>query len=87
MKDNIHIKNYNTILKTLPKMYIPRNGPRIIYNSYQREFRLVTFLYHIKHKTWEKSKTILVKSPHIQYFGVNENINDNIVLHEYNNFK
>ena len=87
LKDDVYIKNYNYILKTLPKMYIPRNGPRIVYNSYKREFRIVKFLYHIYHKTWKRSKTIIVISPYIHYYGVNERINDEIVLYEYNNFK
>ena len=87
LKDDVYIKNYNSILKTLPKMYIPRTGPRIVYNSYKREFRIVKFLYHIYHKTWKRSKTIIVISPYKHYYGVSENINDDIVLHEYNNFK
>ena len=87
LKDNINIKNYNSILKTLPKMYIPRVGPRIIYNSFKREFRLVKFLYHIYHKTWKKSKTIIIYSPYTQYYGVGQRTNDEIVLYDYNNFK
>ena len=87
LKNNKYIHDYNNILKTLPKMYIPRMGPRIIYNSFKREFRIVKFIYHINHKTWKKSKTIIVFSPYIQYYGVSEDTNDEIVLYEYNNFK
>tara|TARA_B100001287_G_C22674580_1_gene527014 strand:- start:1145 stop:1483 length:339 start_codon:yes stop_codon:yes gene_type:complete len=87
LKNNKYIHNYNNILKTLPKMYIPRMGPRIVYNSFKREFRIVKFIYHINHKTWKKSKTIIVFSPYIQYYGVGEDTNDEIVLYEYNNFK
>lgn len=87
LKDDTNIKIYNSILKTLPKMYIPRTGPRIVYNSFKREFRLVKFLYHINHKNWKRSKTIIVISPYIQYYGVDQRINDEIVLYEYNNFK
>ena len=87
LKNNKYIHNYNNILKTLPKMYIPRRGPRIVYNSFKREFRIVKFLYHIYHKTWKRSKTIIVISPYKYYYGVSENINDEIVLYEYNNFK
>ena len=87
LKNDKYIHNYNNILKTLPKLYIPRTGPRIVYNSFKREFRLVKFLYHIYHKTWKRSKTIIVISPYIHYYGVNERINDEIVLYEYNNFK
>ena len=87
LKNDKYIHKFNYILKTLPKLYIPRTGPRIVYNSFKREFRLVKFLYHIYHKTWKRSKTIIVISPYIQYYGVGQRINDEIVLYEYNNFK
>ena len=87
LKDDVYIKNFNSILKTLPKMYIPRTGPRIVYSSVKREFRLVKFLYHIYHKTWKRTKTIMEISPYIQYYGLGQRINDEIVLYEYNNFK
>ena len=88
LKNDKYIHKYNYILKTLPKMYIPRTGPRIVYNSFfSNDFRIVKFLYHIYHKTWKRSKTIIVISPYKYYYGVSENINDEIVLYEYNNFK
>ena len=87
LKNDKNIHKYNFILKTLPKMYIPHRGPRIIYNSFKREFRIVKFLYHINHKTWKRSKTIIVISPYKHYYGVSEKINDEIVLEEYNNIK
>ena len=59
LKNDKYIHKYNYILKTLPKLYIPRTGPRIVYNSFKREFRLVKFLYHIYHKTGKEVKQLL----------------------------
>ena len=83
LKDDIYIKNYNSILKTLPKMYIPRTGPRIVYNSFKREFRLVKFLYHIYHKTWKRSKTIIEYASYRHYYCVGNDINHAIISDDY----
>lgn len=85
LKSDIHIQKYNSILKTLPKMYIPRTGPRIVYNSFKRKFRIVKFLYHIYHKTWKRSKTIIEYTPYTQYYCIDHIINHAIVSDDYYN--
>jgi hypothetical protein len=45
LKNNIHIQQFNKTLKDIPKLYIPRLGPRIIYNF--NKFKFAKFLYKI----------------------------------------
>jgi len=45
LKNNIHIQEFNKTLKDIPKLYIPRLGPRIIYNF--NKFKFAKFLYKI----------------------------------------
>ena len=49
LKNDIHIKHFNLLITKLPKLYVPVNGPRIIYNSCTNNFRIARFLYHLKH--------------------------------------
>tara|TARA_B100001093_G_scaffold519246_1_gene607352 strand:- start:5627 stop:5971 length:345 start_codon:yes stop_codon:yes gene_type:complete len=86
LKNDKYIHNYNNILKTLPKMYIPRTGPRIVYNSFfKTNFRIVKFLYHINHKTWKRSKTIIEYASYIHYYCVGNDINHSIISEDYRN--
>ncbi len=45
LKNDIHIQHFNKTLKGLPKLYIPRLGPRIIYNF--TNFKYAKFIYKI----------------------------------------
>ena len=86
LKDDINIKIYNSILKTLPKMYMPRTGPRIVYNSFfKTNFRIVKFLYHIYHKTWKRSKTIIECASYKHYYCVGNDINHAVISDDYRN--
>ena len=73
-------------MKTLPKMYIPRTGPRIVYNSFfSNDFRIVKFLYHIYHKTWKRSKTIIEYANYKHFYCVGKDINHEIISYDYRN--
>ena len=51
-KHGKHLKNdnnvflYNEVVKSIPTIQQPRTGPKIIYNSAKKKFRVVKFLYH-----------------------------------------
>lgn len=45
LKNDIHIQQFNKTIKNIPKLYIPRLGPRIIYNF--NKFKFAKFLYKI----------------------------------------
>tara|TARA_Y100000591_G_C21795649_1_gene679187 strand:+ start:427 stop:798 length:372 start_codon:yes stop_codon:yes gene_type:complete len=51
LKNNTDIKNYNKTMKDIPKLYVPRLGPRIVYNHYRfykfNKFRFAKFIYKI----------------------------------------
>jgi hypothetical protein len=83
LKNDKYIVHYNSVLTTLPKLYIPVTGPRIMYNSCMNNFRIVRFLYHFKHKPWRRSKTIVETVPHNYYYGVNDEINNSIIKEDY----
>tara|TARA_B100001173_G_C15615529_1_gene390733 strand:+ start:146 stop:490 length:345 start_codon:yes stop_codon:yes gene_type:complete len=86
LKNDKNIHKYNSILKTLPKMYIPRTGPRIVYNSFfSNDFRIVKFLYHIYHKTWKRSKTIIEYANYKHFYCVGKDINHEIISYDYRN--
>ncbi len=45
LKNDIHIQYFNKTLKDIPKLYVPRLGPRIIYNF--NKFKFAKFIYKI----------------------------------------
>lgn len=48
LKKNKDIINFNNVLYNLPRIEIPRNGPRIIYSSVQKKFPTIKYLYHVQ---------------------------------------
>ena len=83
LKNNIHIKHFNLVITELPKLYVPGNGPRIIYNSCTNNFRIARFLYHLKHESWHRSKTIIETVHFNYYFCVNQTLNNEIINDDY----
>ena len=83
LKNDQYIKKYNLILTDLPKLHIPGNGPRIIYNSLNKDWRIVKFLYYLHYNGW--NKLIIYVLPFQYYFCVGEKVNDQLVLDEYYN--
>ena len=45
LKNDTYIKKFNKTLKDIPKLYVPRLGPRIIYNF--NKFKYAKFIYKI----------------------------------------
>jgi len=81
--NNKYIQNYNNTLKSLPKLSIPGNGPRIIYKDNNKDWKIVKFLYYLHYNRWWK--LIIYVLPYQYYFCVGEKINDELVLDEYYN--
>ncbi len=83
LKDDVEIKKYNKVLKKLPKLTIPRYGPRIIYSDIRENNRLVKFIYYLPYNDWEKMIIFFV--PFEYYYSLDKKINNDLVLEEYYN--
>tara|TARA_B100001093_G_C26516665_1_gene879918 strand:- start:394 stop:774 length:381 start_codon:yes stop_codon:yes gene_type:complete len=83
LKNDIHIKHFNLVITKLPKLYVPGNGPRIIHINWIKGFKILRFLYHLKHESWERSKTIIETVHFNYYFCVNQNLNNEIINDNY----
>ena len=62
LKKEIPIINYNKVVRTIPKPKIMTTGPCIVYVS-NKKFPLVKFIYHLRHKTWQRQKRIIEYMP------------------------
>ena len=61
-KKEIPIINYNKVVRTIPKPKIMTTGPCIVYVS-NKKYPLVKFIYHLRHKTWQRQKRIIEYMP------------------------
>lgn len=41
-------QQYNIVMNNIPRPYIPRTGPRIVYTSATKKYRFVKFIYYCK---------------------------------------
>ena len=48
LKKDMRIKNYNKVVESIPRKCIPRHGPKIIYNSATKSFRVAKFCYKVR---------------------------------------
>ena len=48
LKKNKDIINFNNALCNLPRIEIPRNGPRIVYSFVKKNFLTIKYLYHVQ---------------------------------------
>jgi len=89
LKDDDNIVAFNSCMNLIPRPYPPRNGPRIVYSSVKKEFRMVTYLYYLapfsnsKYGKKNSIKCIIVKCPLNYFHCVNRSMNDNIIRNEY----
>jgi len=87
--DNNNILAFNSCMNLLPRPFAPKMGPRIVYSSVKKDFRMVTYLYYLspfsnsKYGNKNSIKCIIVKCPLNYYYCVNNNMNDNIIRNEY----
>lgn len=44
--NDLYVKNYNEVVKSVPTIVKPNNGPYVIYNSATKSIRVAKFLYH-----------------------------------------
>ena len=65
---NKNIVNFNQVVQDLPKKTIPKNGPRIIFNSAKKTTRLIKFLYNIQIPSWNTYRLIIEHIPYIKEF-------------------
>ena len=47
LKKDKNVINFNKVVKSIPGIYMPRIGPRVIYCSAKKPFRCVKFIYKI----------------------------------------
>lgn len=71
LKKDIHIQNYNNVIKIFPSLIQKYNGARIIYNSNKEKTRFVKFVYVLKHKKIRKLIIIYQKI----FFEYQKNLN------------
>ena len=50
LRSEKHYKNYNNVVKSVPKPRVPRLGPRIIYSSRKYNIRFCIFIYYVRFK-------------------------------------
>jgi hypothetical protein len=71
LKKDKNVFLYNEVVKSVPIITIPRGGPRIIYNSAKRKFRVAKFLYYgkeLKSKgTWPRYNSVIEYVPLNQF--------------------
>ena len=75
LKNNTDIKNYNKTMKDIPKLYIPRLGPRIVYNF--NKFKFKKFIYKIPSPSNISKKHNMFKLI-IEYISIANKNNDTI---------
>ena len=49
IKNKKSINNFNDALRQLPRIRPPPSGPKIVYNSAKKSYRIAKYIYHIKH--------------------------------------
>jgi hypothetical protein len=48
IKNKKSINNFNDALRQLPRILPPPSGPRIIYNSATKPYRIAKYIYHVQ---------------------------------------
>ena len=48
LKNDVFVKKFNKVIKSMPLKYIPASGPKIIYQSQLKKYRCAKFLYRVK---------------------------------------
>ena len=48
MKNEKSIINFNDALRNLPRILPPPSGPKIVYNSAKKSYRIAKYIYHIQ---------------------------------------
>ena len=48
LKNDVFVKKFNKVIKSMPLKYIPASGPKIIYQSKLNKYRCAKFLYRVK---------------------------------------
>ena len=48
MKSEKSIINFNDALRQLPRIRPPPNGPKIVFNSAKKSYRMAKYIYHIQ---------------------------------------
>ena len=48
MKNKKSIINFNDTLRQLPRIRPPSSGPKIVYNSAKKSYRMAKYIYHIQ---------------------------------------
>ena len=79
LKNNTNIKNYNKTMKDIPKLYIPRLGPRIIYKC--KKFKMAKLIYKIPAPSLVSNKKTIYKLI-IEYIPI-KNLNNKEVKDVY----
>ena len=75
LKNDINIQQFNKTIKDIPKLYIPRLGPRIVYNF--NKFKFAKFIYKIPSPSNISKKHNIFKLI-IEYISIANKNNDTI---------
>lgn len=81
LKNEIFIKKFNKTLKSIPKLYIPRLGPRIIYPCHK--FKTARFLYKIPAPSLISNKKQMYKLI-IEHIPIKNNLTNQEIKRIYN---
>ena len=96
-KGNVNIFLYNEVVKSIPIIKSPRTGPKIIYNSATKKFRIAKMLYHgvqLKNGTRPLYNSIIeyisieqFKPKHVTLYGTQLTTNNIIKCYYYKNMQ
>ena len=96
-KGNVNIFLYNEVVKSIPIIKSPRTGPKIIYNSATKKFRIAKMLYHgvqLKNGARPLYNSIIeyisieqFKPKHVTLYGTRLTTNNTIKCYYYKNIE
>jgi len=96
-KGNVNVFLYNEVVKSVPIIKSPRTGPKIIYNSATKKFRIAKMLYHgvqLKNGARPLYNSIIeyisieqFKPKHVTLYGTRLTTNNTIKCYYYKNIE
>ena len=86
LKKEKKVIQFNKVVKSLPKKYIPASGPRLVYQSCLKPYRCVKLIYSVKAPcAFSKKKYSLKYKLIIEYLSIGDHTKDEIRDEYYNN--
>ena len=86
LKNDKNIIQFNKVVKSLPRKYIPASGPRLVYQSCLKPYRCVKLIYSVKAPcAFSKKNYSLKYKLIIEYLQIKDKTKDEIRKHYYHN--